>query len=63
MVLFLLGSFEDRVPSVSKCLENTGRPIFKMSSVMLLKLILSPAATNKIKNTRLGQSLTGVNLT
>ena len=62
MVLFLLGSFEDRVPSVSKCLE-TGRPIFKMSSVMLLKLILSPAATNKIKNTRLGQSLTGVNLT
>lgn len=32
-----------------------------MSSAM--KLILSPAARNKIKNTRLGQSLTGVNLT
>lgn len=37
------------------------QPISKMSSAM--KLILSPAARNKIKNTRLGQSLTGVNLT
>jgi hypothetical protein len=56
--LVLLGVEADLCQFLKVCKTQ---PISKMSSAM--KLILSPAARNKIKNTRLGQSLTGVNLT